>query len=131
MEHVYQLERSGETSTLITIGNEKSAFHGVSIKISELDSSKGQLNITIDNLRPETKALVEKHESLLLTALEKSGYQVHQLIATTAIETPGLAKVKKNLVDRMTGTKANRKNEIQISRKTMIKKKMHDDNCSL
>lgn len=94
VEHVYQLERSGETSTIITIGNEKSAFHGASIKITELDTSKGQLNITIDNLRPEAKVLIEKHEAELFEALKSKGYQVQQLISTTEIENPRFGSQK-------------------------------------
>lgn len=88
VEHVYQLETKGETSTVITIGSEKSVFKGASIKISELDTSRGQLNITIDNLRPDAKALIERHEAVLFDALEKKGYQVQQFIATSSIETP-------------------------------------------
>lgn len=91
VEHVYQLEKSGESSTVITLSNKNSAFDGVSIKITEFDSAKGQFNITIDNLTAESKALVDKHQGLLLESLEKKGYQVQQFISTTTIENPRFA----------------------------------------
>lgn len=90
VEHVYQLEKDGETSTIITINNEKSPLNGAAIKISEFDSSKGQLNITIDNLKPEVKVLIERHAEQLLHALELKGYQVQQFVATTQLETQRL-----------------------------------------
>lgn len=88
VEHVYQLETKGEKATVIVIGDPKSVFKGASIRISEMDSSRGQLNITIDNLRPEAKALIERHEAILLDALERKGYQVQQFVATSALENP-------------------------------------------
>lgn len=88
VEHVYQLETKGEKATVIVIGDSKSVFKGASIRISELDTSRGQLNITIDNLRPEAQALIERHEAILFDALEKKGYQVQQFVATSALENP-------------------------------------------
>ena len=93
VKHLYQIETKGEVSTLIVLGDEKGVFKGVSIKISEVDTSKGQLNLTIDNLLPEAKVLVDKHANVLLEALERKGYQVQQFIATSAIENPRLESV--------------------------------------
>lgn len=91
VDRVYQVEKSGETSTVIVINDKSSLFNGASIKISEFDTSKGQFNITIDNLSPEARGLVERNQTLLIESLDKKGYQVHQFVATTQIENTRIA----------------------------------------
>lgn len=88
VKHLYQLEKSGETSVIIVINDPKSPLHKTSIRIQEFDSAKGELNVTIDNLRPDAKVLVENQKALLLESLEQKGYQVQQFIATTSLENP-------------------------------------------
>ncbi|MCB1114113.1 MAG: hypothetical protein KDK62_05090 [Chlamydiia bacterium] len=88
VKHLYQLEKSGETSVIIVINDPKSPFHKTSIRIQEFDSAKGELNITIDNLKPDAKSIVENQKGVLLDALEQKGYQVQQFIATSQSENP-------------------------------------------
>jgi hypothetical protein len=86
--HLYQLEKSGEKSLIIVINDPKSLFNKTSIKVTEFDSAHGQLNITMDNLQTDSKALVDKHQGFLINALLEKGYQVQQFVATTALENP-------------------------------------------
>lgn len=87
-DEALQVKQGGETSTYITLNKENGIFSEANIKISESDTAKGQLNITIDNLRPDAKVLIDNNQSSLMLALERKGYQLQMLITTTEIEIP-------------------------------------------
>ncbi len=92
VDQVYKLEsKKGETEIVIIL-NKEGPLKDVGIKVTETDTAKKELNITIDNLTQDAKALLEKSESQLLLALERKGYQVHMFTATTTIEVPRFDK---------------------------------------
>ena len=70
------------------MNKENGIFSEATVKITESVDAKGQLNITIDNLRPDAKALIDSNQSSLMLSLERKGYQLQQLITTTEIEIP-------------------------------------------
>jgi hypothetical protein len=75
-------EKKGE-STLIILKDE-GTFKGASIKISDFDSSKKEFNITIDNLSPPAKELVQRSAESLMERLATLGYTVQNFTATSA-----------------------------------------------
>ena len=87
-DEAVQVKQGGDTSTIITLNKENGIFSEATVKITESVDAKGQLNITIDNLRPDAKALIDSNQSSLMLSLERKGYQLQQLITTTEIEIP-------------------------------------------
>jgi len=82
---IYQMRNVGDTNTMIEL-KDTGLFSGARIVVSESDTSKGQLNITIDNLTQAAKQMMDEANNRkgLLSALEEKGYIIQMLVTTTA-----------------------------------------------
>ena len=85
VEKVYTLKQTGETQVIVDL---KGSFAGSRLTVTESDSAKGQLNITIDNLTGPNQALIEAHKAKIMDTLLESGVQVQRFTASTTIESP-------------------------------------------
>lgn len=85
VKSIQQLEIAGKTDTVIDL--KEGDFAGSRITISEFNSSKKQLNITIDNLTQQSKLLVDlpENRTALLHALSERGYTIQMMVTTTAL----------------------------------------------
>jgi hypothetical protein len=117
IDRVYTLEEKGRTSSIIEIG--EGPFKGASIKITEFDSAKGQLNITIDNIKTqELQTYLDKNSSQLLDSLVKQGYHVQQFITTTAIENPRFDSSKQGQNEQRDGRRENQQDSKQGNKRS-------------
>lgn len=84
VEKVYTVKQTGDTQVIVDL---KGSFAGSHLIVTESDSAKGQLNITIDNLTGPNQALIEAHKAKIMDTLLESGVQVQRFTASTALET--------------------------------------------
>lgn len=84
---VVELKTSGRTDTTLTL-HYPPLFNGAKITVTEFSSAKGEYNITLSELNPQAKNLVDlpANRDLLLQSLQDKGYMVHIMIATTEKE---------------------------------------------
>lgn len=98
VKSIQQLEVAGKTDTVIEL-KDQGVFSGSRITISEFNSSKKQLNITIDNLTQQSKLLIDlpENRTALLHALSERGYTIQMMVTTTALvdTTPILSEANK------------------------------------
>jgi hypothetical protein len=92
VKSIQQIEIDGKTDTVIEINeagvlSERGPFAGARITVSEFKSATHQLNITIDNLTPEGKLLVDlpQNRTALLNMLAERGYTVQMMQTTTTM----------------------------------------------
>lgn len=100
VEKVYTLKQSGDTQVVVDL---KGSFAGSRLTVTESDSAKGQLNITIDNLTGPNQALVEAHKAKIMDTLLESGVQVHRFIASTTLESSRIDVATDDTRDRGDG----------------------------
>lgn len=87
VEKTVQLKVSGLTETTVTL-KQPPMFEGANIVLTSFDSAKNEFNISFQNLTQQAKNILDmqiNRDSLLLS-LEKKGYAVHILTATTVNE---------------------------------------------
>lgn len=87
VEKVTELKDNGRTDTTVTL-KQPPLFAGTNIVVTAYDSARGQFNISFENLTQKAKELLDMrvNQDALLLSLEKKGYAVHILTATTIIE---------------------------------------------
>lgn len=85
VKSIQQLEVAGKTDTVIEL-KDQGVFSGSRITITEFNSSKKQLNITIDNLTQQSKMLIDlpENRTALLHVLSERGYTIQMMVTTTA-----------------------------------------------
>lgn len=86
VKSIHQLESAGKSETLVVL-NDNSPFAGARISISEYDTAKGQLNVSMGNLTQEAQRIIDMpaNRVALQHALEEKGYNVQILITTTSL----------------------------------------------
>lgn len=78
------LKESGQTETVVEL---EGSFKGSRLIVTQIDSAKGQINITIDNLSTENQRILETNRlSLVNDLLEKNGIQVNIFTASAIRE---------------------------------------------
>lgn len=84
---VTEMKNAGSTETVITLKNPP-LFEGATIVLTGFDSAKNEFNVSIENLTQAAKQLLDQqsNKDSLILALEKKGYAVHILTATTLVE---------------------------------------------
>jgi hypothetical protein len=83
VEKVYTVKQTGDTQVVVDL---KGSLAGSRLTVTESDSARGQLNITIDNLTGPNQALIEAHKAKIMDRLLESGVQVQRFTASTAVE---------------------------------------------
>lgn len=84
---VLLLKESGKTETVIEL---QGSFKGSRLIVTEVDSAKGQINITVDNLSGENQRLLETNRLSLVNDLLEKGIHVHIFTASATRETTGI-----------------------------------------
>lgn len=85
-EIVKQIEKitlEGKTETTIDL---KGKFEGSRLIITQFDSDKNAMNITIDNLTSPNQQLVDAHKNTLIKNLDDINIHVHIFTASSTIE---------------------------------------------
>lgn len=83
VEKVYTVKQTGDTQVVVDL---KGSLAGSRLTVTESDSARGQLNITIDNLTGPNQALIEAHKAKIMDRLLESGVQVQRFTASTTVE---------------------------------------------
>lgn len=82
------LKENGQTETVVEL---EGTFKGSRLIVTQTDSAKGQINITIDNLSTENQRILETNRlSLVNDLLEKNGIQVNIFTASAIKENTGV-----------------------------------------
>lgn len=97
VEKVYTLKQTGETQVVVDL---KGSFAGSRLTLTESDSARGQINITIDNLTGPNQALIEAHKAKIMDTLLESGVQVQRFTASTTIESSRISVATEDAQDR-------------------------------
>lgn len=92
VQEVSLVEQEGTSELQITF-KEESLFSGAKLVIEDFDSTKKEFNIKLENLNQKAQELVSQqtHQASLRLALEKRGYTLHRMVATTETETKEFA----------------------------------------
>jgi hypothetical protein len=83
VSRVSYLEQAGTHETVIDL---KGAFQGSRLIITEFDSAKGEMNITIDKLTAAMQKIIETNKPTLLNDLAHKNIVVHIFTASTTQE---------------------------------------------
>lgn len=89
VDRVVEMRQDGRTDTMITL-KEPPLFAGTTLVVTGFDSARGEFNLSFQNLTQAAKNLLDLqvNQDSLKLALQKVGYGVHIVVATTQIETP-------------------------------------------
>ncbi len=89
VSHVEEMRQNGRTDTMVTL-KEPPLFAGTTLVVTSFDSARGEFNLSFQNLTQAAKNLMDLqvNQDSLKLALQKVGYGVHIIVATTQIETP-------------------------------------------
>ncbi len=86
VKQLYTVEKSGQTDTVLIL-DYPPLFKDAKVIVSSFDTAKGQLNIAFENLTQAAQKILDLdvNRKSLTDALNKQGYNVQLLTATTTI----------------------------------------------